>query len=211
MMRSARERAERQSFFLSTTGTDPSNWQLRWSWTRSSGGGGGGGGGGGKGEEGGGGGGGGGGAVDSGVSTTTAAQWEGRFKSNPRKGADAGRELTIKLCATTAAAGADDGVSFVAALVATMAKEGRHTLSPSQLKSALQKNVRLSRPAEAVRCAASMVLCASSSSSSTSSSSSASSSSGGAGLAGGSGSGGSVVEGQYIEGMTQLVRRYVQL
>jgi hypothetical protein len=67
-----------------------------------------------------------------------------------------------------------------------MGSVGRHTLSPSQLKSALQKNVRLSRPEEAVRCATAMALCPSSSSTTSA----------------------SPIE-QFIEGLTQLIRRYV--
>ena len=170
MMRSARTRTERQSFCLTTTGVDATDWQLRWSWTR---------------------------AINGAKSTnsrvaepsgtdTDRPRWEGKFTSNPRKGAGClGRELTIRLSAFTDSS--DEGENFVMALARAMASAGRHTLSPSQLKSALQKNVRLSRPEEAVRCAAAMVLCPSSASSASST---------------------TPLE-QFVEGLTQLVRRYV--
>lgn len=170
MMRSARTRTERQSFCLTTTGVDATDWQLRWKWTRVI-----------NGAK----------STDSRVGepsgiSTDRPRWEGKFTSNPRKGAGGiGRELTIRLSAFTDSS--DEGENFVMALARAMASAGRHTLSPSQLKSALQKNVRLSRPEEAIRCAAAMVLCPSSASS----------------------AGSTTPLEQFVEGLTQLVRRYV--
>lgn len=160
MMEAARERTEKQQFSLSTHGTDGTNWLLHWSWTPN------------------------GGSGTTPVDPACPQVWDGKFKSNPKKGPDAGRELTIQLSAATAAAGGDDGVGFVRALAGALGSEGRHTLSPSQLKSALQKNIRLSRPAEAVRCAASMVLSTSASSH-------------------------TKATDPYLEGITQLVRRLI--
>lgn len=232
MMRSARERTERQTFFLRTTGTDASTWQLHWSWMRSSG--------------------------DSGgkssgsscgmpsgpglgpAAASAAPHWEGRFKSKttPGKGNGTGsteesrRELTITLAAWStsgqAAAGGIrrgvdcDGVAFVSALAAAMStprSSGRSgsgagaiyrgpqtqtlSLSPSQLKSALQKNVRLSRPAAAVRCAAAMVLNIKTGDTAPSRSIDNAASTGSASA--------HPPVPTYVEGMTQLVRRCVSI
>ena len=100
MMKSARESTEKQQFSLTTTGMDATNWELRWSWTPVGG-------------------------SSNNAATDPAHQWEGKFKSNPKKGPEAGKDLTIQLSATTAAEGGDDGVGFVRALAGALAVESR--------------------------------------------------------------------------------------
>eukprot|EP01052_Picozoa_sp_SAG31_P047849 SAG31_NODE_9754_length_1233_cov_1.255732_1_plen_339_part_01 len=135
MMRSARTRTEKQQFNLHTEWTNCRDWRLSWTWSPAGSNGG----------------------TDVDRKPVTVPAWATRFKSAPKTWPSAGRELLINVTHTMTPDG-DCGGTMLAAWALAMKRQAKHTLSPSQLKSALQKNVRLSRPAPAVRCAAAIAM-----------------------------------------------------
>jgi hypothetical protein len=108
-------------------------------------------------------------SIAGGIEEETAAAawaWVAQVKHKDKAG---GSETSITVATDTpsepplppasSSSSSSSAAGQMAALCAAVTGGGRqHALSPSQLKSALQKNVRRGRPDEAVRCAAAMAL-----------------------------------------------------